>query len=52
MPTWETKRNHIMSLLNNETDYEKIAILSKDLEQISSTLEMAEMRWLELQEMM
>ena len=50
MPELEKKRNAILELLNNESDYEKIAKLSADLEQISEELEMSELRWLELQE--
>ena len=51
MPTLEEKRNGILSELNNETEYEKIAKLSADLEEVSGTLELLELRWLELQEM-
>ena len=50
MPELEKKRDKILELLNNETDYEKIAQLSADLESISENLENMEMRWLELQE--
>ena len=50
MPELEQKRGAILELLNNETDYEKIAKLSSELEQISEILENHEMRWLELQE--
>jgi ATP-binding cassette subfamily F protein uup len=46
------KRAEILEKLNNEADYEKIAVLSADLEKISEQLEEHEMRWLELQEMM
>lgn len=51
MPALEEQRNKILELLNNEADYEKIAKLSADLENISEKLEEQEMRWLELQEM-
>lgn len=50
MPEFEKKRNTILELLNNESDYEKIAKLSADLEKISEKLENHEMRWLELNE--
>ena len=52
MPELEKKRSEILEKLNNEADYEKIAMLSADLEKISEKLEEYEMRWLELQEMM
>ena len=52
MPELEKKRAQILEKLNNEADYEKIAVLSADLEKISEQLEEHEMRWLELQEMM
>ncbi len=51
MPELEKQRNEILGQLNNQTDYEKIATLSAELERISTTLEENEMRWLELQEM-
>lgn len=51
MPALEEQRDKILELLNNEADYEKIAKLSTDLENISEKLEEQEMRWLELQEM-
>ncbi|UBB90859.1 ABC-F family ATP-binding cassette domain-containing protein [Candidatus Kaistella beijingensis] len=50
MPELERKRNDILEKLNNEADYEKISVLSKDLETISEKLEEMEMRWLELQD--
>ncbi len=50
MPVLEEKRANILEKLNNETDYEIIAKLSKELEEISENLENQEMRWLELQE--
>lgn len=50
MPELEKKRSEIMDLLNNESNYEKIATLSAQLEEVSQKLEMAEFRWLELQE--
>ena len=49
MPELEAKRAVILEKLNNEADYEKIAQLSSELETISETLELNEMRWLELQ---
>lgn len=52
MPELEKHRNEILEKLNNESDYEKIVVLSSDLEKISETLENCEMRWLELQEML
>lgn len=50
MPELEQQRAKIMDQLNNETDYEKVAKLSAELEAISEKLEEYEMRWLELQE--
>ena len=50
MPELEKKRNDILEKLNNEADYEKISVLSKDLETVSEKLEEMEMRWLELQD--
>ncbi len=50
MPELEEKRAKILDQLNNESDYEKIATLSAQLENISENLESHEMRWLELQE--
>lgn len=52
MPELEAKRAVILEKLNNEADYEKIAQLSSELETISETLELNEMRWLELQEIL
>nr|WP_315027215.1 ABC-F family ATP-binding cassette domain-containing protein [uncultured Chryseobacterium sp.] len=52
MPELEEKRTKILDQLNNESDYEKIAKLSSELEKISETLENHEMRWLELQEIL
>lgn len=51
MPELEQKRNKILEQLNNETDYEKIAVLSAELEQLSDKLENSEIRWMELQEL-
>lgn len=51
MPELEAQREKILDQLNNESDYEKIAKFSADLENISEKLENHEMRWLELQEM-
>jgi len=50
MPKLEEKRAEILDQLNNESDYDKISKLSKDLETLSEKLEEYEMRWLELQE--
>lgn len=52
MPELEKKRTEILEKLNNESDYEKIAILSAELEKVSEKLEEYEMRWLELQEIL
>lgn len=51
MPELEKHRNGILEKLNNETDYEKIATLSSELETTTEKLELHEMRWLELQEL-
>lgn len=50
LPNLEENRNQLVAQLNNETDYEKISVLSSELEKISEELEIKEMRWLELQE--
>ena len=50
MPKLEKKRAEILEKLNNEKDYDKISVLSKELEDLSTELENFEMRWLELQE--
>ncbi|MGC4129824.1 MAG: ABC-F family ATP-binding cassette domain-containing protein [Bergeyella sp.] len=52
IPELEKQRNEILKKLNNESDYEKISLLSSDLENISEKLENCEMRWLELQEIL
>lgn len=52
MPELEEQRAKILDQLNNETDYEKIARLSSELETVSEKLENHEMRWLELQELL
>ncbi|WP_415328866.1 ABC-F family ATP-binding cassette domain-containing protein [Chryseobacterium sp. MMS23-Vi53] len=52
MPEFEEQRAKILDQLNNENDYEKIAKLSADLENISEKLENHEMRWLEIQEIL
>lgn len=49
MPELEEQRTRIMESLNNESEYEKIAVLSKSLESTTEKLEEMEMRWLELQ---
>lgn len=50
IPEFEEKRAKILDQLNNETEYEKIAKLSAELESLSEKLENHEMRWLELQD--
>ena len=50
IPEFEEKRTKILDQLNNETEYEKIAKLSAELESLSEKLENHEMRWLELQD--
>ena len=50
IPKLEKQREEILEKLNNETEYDKIAVLSADLEKLSNELENLELRWLELQE--
>ena len=50
MPKLEAQRSKILDELNNETDYEKIAKFSAELETIAEKLENFELRWLELQD--
>jgi ATP-binding cassette subfamily F protein uup len=50
IPEFEGKRAAILDQLTNETEYEKIAKLSAELESLSEKLENHEMRWLELQD--
>ncbi|MDQ0476945.1 ATP-binding cassette subfamily F protein uup [Chryseobacterium sp. MDT2-18] len=50
IPKLEKQRAEILEKLNNETDYGKIAVYSKDLETIAEKLQALEMRWLELQD--
>ncbi len=50
MPILESRKEEIVAVLHNETDYEKIAESSAELERITEELEEIEMRWLELQE--
>ncbi len=50
MPKLEKQRAEILTKLNNETEYEKIAVHSSDLEKIADKLQELEMRWLELQD--
>ena len=50
LPILEEKRDEILQLLNNETDYSKISILSTKLKTLSEKIEIIELRWLELQE--
>ena len=49
IPKLEKQREEILEKLNNETEYDKIAVLSADLEKLSNELENLELRWLELQ---
>ena len=50
IPKLEKQREEILEKLNNETEYDKIAVLSADLEKLSNELENLELRWLELQD--
>ncbi len=50
LPILEKKRAEILEKLNNESDFEKISVLSADLEKTSNQIEEMELRWLELQE--
>ncbi|TXF77381.1 ABC-F family ATP-binding cassette domain-containing protein [Chryseobacterium sp.] len=50
IPVLEKKRSEILEKLNSESEYEKIAAFSAEIEAISSQLEEMELRWLELQE--
>ncbi len=50
MPILESRKEEIVAALHNETDYEKIAESSAELERITAELDEIEMRWLELQE--
>ena len=50
MPKLEKQRAEILTKLNNETEYEKIAAFSTELEAIAEKLQDLEMRWLELQD--
>jgi ATP-binding cassette subfamily F protein uup len=50
IPVLEKKRSEILEKLNSETEYEKIAAFSAEIETISSQLEEMELRWMELQE--
>ncbi|ACU08276.1 ABC superfamily ATP binding cassette transporter [Flavobacteriaceae bacterium 3519-10] len=50
MPKLEKNRAEILEKLNNETDYDKISVLSTELEKIGNELENLELRWLELQD--
>jgi ATP-binding cassette subfamily F protein uup len=52
MPMLEEKRNKILAQLNNENDYQIIANLSAELENLTEELESHELRWLELQEIL
>ena len=50
MPKLEKRRGEILEKLNNENNYNVIAVLSSELEEIGTTLENYELRWLELQD--
>lgn len=50
MPKLEKLRAEILEKLNNETDYDKISMLSAELQKFGDELENLELRWLELQE--
>jgi ATP-binding cassette subfamily F protein uup len=51
MPVLETKKASLMEQMNqSDLDYDAITTLSKELSQITSQLEAAELRWLELSE--
>ena len=51
MPVLETKKASLMEQMNqSDLDYDAITSLSKELSQITSQLEAAELRWLELSE--
>ena len=50
MPKLEEQRSRILDELNNETDYEKFAKFSSELETIAERWENFELRWLELQD--
>ncbi len=50
IPELENKRAAILEKLTNETEYEKIAAFSKELEILADQLQTLEMRWLELQD--
>jgi ATP-binding cassette subfamily F protein uup len=52
IPKLEGQRAQILDQLNNETEYEKVAKLSAELESISEKLENYEIRWLEIQEVL
>ena len=52
MPVLKEKQDEILEKLNNETDYNIISELSQKLEETTSQLEVHEMRWLELQEIL
>lgn len=49
MPQLEQRRAEILNKLTTESEYEKIAVFSRDLENLEKTLQDLEMRWLELQ---
>lgn len=50
LPLLEARKAEIVSALEGETDYEKIATSSAALEKLTAELEEKEMRWLELQD--
>lgn len=50
IPKLEKQRDEILLKLNNEMEYDKIAVLSADLEKLSIDLGNLELRWLDLQD--
>ncbi|MBS1643300.1 MAG: ABC-F family ATP-binding cassette domain-containing protein [Bacteroidetes bacterium] len=53
IPTLEAEKQQIeQQLSNTETNYEQITLLSKRIAEVNSQLELKEMRWLELSELM
>jgi ATP-binding cassette subfamily F protein uup len=50
IPEWEKKKSTIQAQLLEETEYQKLDTLGKELKQIEDELAEKEMRWLELSE--
>ncbi|MEP4534944.1 MAG: ABC-F family ATP-binding cassette domain-containing protein [Cyclobacteriaceae bacterium] len=50
MEKLEKKKSELVEEMTGETEYEKLQILTEQLEQVKSELEVKEMRWLELSE--